>query len=49
MKMNKNQIRFLVIVALVFVVFSVIAFAPPFARTGVFWLAYVFGVLAVIA
>lgn len=46
--MNKNQIKLISVTALILLVFSVIAFAAPFARTGVFWLAYVFGVLAVL-
>lgn len=47
--MNKNQIRFLAVIALIFVVFSVIAFAPPFVMTGAFWIAYLFGVISVLA
>ena len=33
--------------AVVFVVWSVIAFAPPFSKTPVFWMAYLFGVVSI--
>lgn len=45
--MTKNQKRILVVAAIVLVVFSVIAFAVPFKKNGVFWLAYLFGVIAI--
>ena len=44
-----NKTRFYIIDAAVFVAFTVIAFAVPFAKNGVFWLAYVFGVIAIAA
>ena len=44
-----NKTRFLIIVCAVFVAFTVIAFAVPFAKNGVFWLAYVFGLIAIAA
>ncbi len=44
--MSKNRIRFYVSLAIVFVVFSVIVFAVPFRRNSVFWLSYVFVVIA---
>ena len=47
--MNKSMIRFLVILAVVLIVFVVIAFVIPFAHTGVFWVALVFGLIAIAA
>lgn len=44
-----NKTRFLIVVCAVFVAFTVIAFAVPFAKNGVFWLAYVFGLIAIAA
>lgn len=46
--MNKNVIRGLAVLALLLAVFSVIAFAAPFARTAVFWIGYGFGIFAVL-
>ena len=46
--MEKNGMRGYIVDAIVFVVFSVIAFAAPFAKTGVFWMAYIFGVIAIV-
>lgn len=34
--------------AIIFVVFSVIAFAAPFYMTSVFWIGYIFGVIAIV-
>lgn len=45
--MNKNESRGYIIDAILFVVFSVIAFAAPFSMTGTFWLGYIFGVIAI--
>lgn len=45
--MSKNEIRGYIILAVIFVVFSVIAFAIPFSITTVFWLAYVFGFISI--
>ena len=47
--MSKNKTRFLVIVAAVFAAFSIIAFAVPFEKNGMFWSAYVFAVIAIAA
>ena len=44
--MNKNRIRFYVSLAILFAVFTVIAFAVPFVHNTVFWLSYAFAVLA---
>lgn len=40
--------RGIIVLALLLVVFSVVAFIIPFARTVTFWLAYGFGVLALL-
>ena len=45
--MSNNRIRFYVVLAIVFVVFTVIAFAAPFTRNACFWISYAFAVLAV--
>ena len=47
--MSKNKTRFLIIVAAVFVAFSVIAFVVPFIKNGLFWSAYIFAVIAIAA
>ena len=44
----KNSTRSLIIIAIELVVFSVIAFAIPFAHTTAFWVAYGFGALAIL-
>lgn len=44
--MSKNRVRFYFSLAIVFAVFTVIAFVVPFAHNTVFWLSYGFGVLA---
>ena len=44
--MSKNRIRFYVSLAIVFTVFSVIAFAVSFKRNAAFWLSYVFAAVA---
>ena len=46
--MTKNASRGLMILAIVLAVFSLIAFAAPFAHTAVFWIGYGFGVFAVL-
>lgn len=45
---NRNAARGAIVLAILLVVFSVIAFAVPFAKTPVFWLAYGFGVFAIL-
>ena len=47
--MTKNETRRYIILAAIFFVFSVITFAAPFKRNAVFWLAYVFGAVAIVA
>ena len=49
MKLNKDQTRAIIAVAVVFAAYNVLAFALPFRHTGVFWVGYVFGLLALIA
>lgn len=46
--MGKNEIRGYIIEAIIFVVFTLVVFAPPFRKTSVFWLAYIFGVIAIV-
>ena len=45
--MNKTSTKGYIVLGLIFVVFTVIAFAAPFNKTGVFALAYIFGVIAI--
>ena len=47
MNMTKNGKRGYIILAVVFVVWCVIAFAPPFSKTAVFWIAYLFGAISI--
>ena len=47
--MGKNNIRGYIVDAILFVVFSVIAFAAPFKMTAVFWIGYIFGVIAIVS
>ena len=49
MNAKKNQMRTLIITAIVLVLFCVLAFAVPFPRGPVFWLAFVFTVVAILA
>lgn len=44
--MTKNRLRLYLVIAIIFVLFSVLAFAIPFEKNTVFWLSYGFGVLA---
>ena len=45
--MNKNRVRFYIILAIVLAIFSAIAFATPFDHSAVFWMSYVFGVVSI--
>ncbi len=47
--MTKSDTRRYIILVTIFFVFSVITFAAPFKRNAVFWLAYVFGAVAIAA
>lgn len=49
MNVNRNQVREWLVIAITFIVFSVIAFAAPFTRNNVFWVSYGFGAVAVLA
>ena len=46
--MKKNTARGLIVLALLLCVFSVVTFIVPFAKTATFWLAYGFGVFALL-
>lgn len=46
--MKKNSARGLIVLALLLVVFSVVAFIVPFAKTATFWVAYGFGMFALL-
>ena len=48
MKLNKNQIRSIVTVAVIFAVYNVLAFVLPFKHTGLFWIGYSFGLVSII-
>lgn len=45
--MSKNKVRGYIVLGIIFLVFTVIAFAAPFSMKASFWIAYVFGVLAI--
>jgi hypothetical protein len=47
--MKKSVLRSYATLAIVLVVFSVVAFVVPFRKNGLFWLSYVFGVIAIAA
>lgn len=49
MKDKKTTIQSLAVLAIVFVVYNVLAFVIPFEKTGTFWLSYVFTAIAVLA
>lgn len=44
--MSKNRIRFYITLAIIFAVFTAIAFLLPCRRDTVFWLSYIFGAAA---
>lgn len=46
--MNKNILRTYGILAIVFVVFTIVVFAVPFVKNGVFGISYLFVLLAII-
>lgn len=45
--MSKNKLRFYIVLAILFVVLSVIAFVLPFQKTATFWLSYAFAAIAI--
>jgi hypothetical protein len=46
--MSKNEIRTYVVLCIIFIAFSSIAFAAPFDKNTVFGVAYLFGVLSIL-
>ena len=46
--MSKNTKSGFLVLVLIVTVFSIIAFAVPFAKTPVFWLGYTFGMIAIL-
>ena len=46
---NKNTLRWWILLALLLVVYNVLAFAIPFKHTGVFALSYAFTMIAILA
>lgn len=46
--MKKNRMRGCIVLAVLLLVFSVISFAVPVPKTVIFWLAYVFGMFAIL-
>ena len=49
MKLTNNTKKGAVALVIVFVIFCVIAFAVPFAKNGVFWTGFIFGLIAILA
>lgn len=47
--MSKNKVRLIAFAAIALVVFNVIAFVIPIPKNAVFWVAYIFGMLAIAA
>lgn len=47
--MKKNTIRAWIVLAIIFVVYLVLALVPPFYKGGVFWLSFVFSLIAILA
>ena len=47
--MSKNRTRLYLSIFILFALFSVIAFAVPFERNTVFWMSYIFAVVALAA
>lgn len=49
MKLEKKQVQGLITLAVMLIVFNVVAFAIPFPKNGCFWAAWAFGLMAVLA
>lgn len=47
--MRKNEIRVYVVLSIILVVFFAVAFAIPFTKTVVFWLAIIFAMIAILS
>lgn len=45
--MNKNSVRGYLTLAIVFAVLCVVSFVAPFPKTSVFWVGYIFAVIAI--
>lgn len=45
--MSKNKLRFYSVLAILFVALSIIAFVLPLQKTVIFWLSYIFAVIAI--
>lgn len=46
--MSKAKVRVIAVIAVLLVVFSVIVFVLPFKKNSIFWLSYLFGILAIV-
>lgn len=47
--MKKNRGRLVIILATILIAFSTIAFIVPFKKNEVFWISYVFSIIAIVA
>lgn len=45
--MSKNGARGYIVLLIILLFFSIVAFVPPFSMTAAFWIAYVFAVIAI--
>lgn len=45
----KNKLRVVIVLAIIFVVYTVLTFALPFAKNAVLWVSYIFGAAAIAA
>lgn len=45
--MKKTEIKIITFALIIFVAYSVVAFALPFTMNGIFWLSYIFSLLAI--
>lgn len=46
-KLDKNAIRGILIVTIILVMFNVVVFTLPFERNSVFWVSYIFSIIAI--
>lgn len=46
--MKKNEIRAIAFVLIVLIAFNVVVLTLPFVMNGVFWVSYIFGMLAIL-
>ncbi len=47
--MKNNRVRGIILVIVLLAVFCLVAFLPPFSKTTVFWIAFIFGLVATAA